>query len=85
MKAKILMAIMMAACSWGQAATVSDVTARQRWPWNGMVDIDYTITGADTEDTAIAVQVTDTDTGTVYTPTNFLEVPPTVAGRHRIT
>ena len=85
MKAKILMAIMLAAYSWGQAATVSDVTARQRYPWNGMVDIDYTITGADTEDTAIAVQVTDTDTGTVYTPTNFLEVPPTVAGRHRIT
>lgn len=67
------------------AATVSDVTARQRYPWNGMVDIDYTITGADTEDTAIAVKVTDTDTGKVYTPTNFLEVPPTVAGRHRIT
>lgn len=67
------------------AASVSDVTARQRYPWNGMVDIDYTITGADTEDTAIAVKVTDTDTGKVYTPTNFLEVPPTVAGRHRIT
>ena len=67
------------------AATVSDVTARQRYPWNGMVDIDYTITGSDTEDTAIAVKVTDGDTGKVYTPTNFLEVPPTVAGRHRIT
>lgn len=67
------------------AATVSDVTARQRYPWNGMVDIDYTITGADTEDTAIAVKVTNTDTSKVYTPTNFLEVPPTVAGRHRIT
>lgn len=67
------------------AATVSDVTARQRYPWNGMVDIDYTITGSDTEDTAIAVKVTDTDTGKVYTPTNFLEVPPIVAGRHRIT
>lgn len=67
------------------AATVSDVTARQRYPWNGMVDIDYTITGSDTEDTAIAVKVTDTDTGKVYTPTNLLEVPPTVAGRHRIT
>lgn len=67
------------------AATVSDVAARQRYPWNGMVDIDYTITGSDTEDTAIAVKVTDGDTGKVYTPTNFLEVPPTVAGRHRIT
>lgn len=67
------------------AATVSDVAARQRYPWNGMVDIDYTITGEDTENTAIDVKVTDTDTGKIYTPTNFLEVPPTVAGRHRIT
>lgn len=67
------------------APEVKDVTARQRYPWNGLVDIDYTITGSDTEDTAIAVQVTDTDTGKVYTPTNFLEAPPTVAGRHRIT
>lgn len=50
-----------------------------------MVDIDYTITGEDTENTAIDVKVTDTDTGKIYTPTNFLEVPPTVAGRHRIT
>ena len=68
-----------------RAAAVSDITARQRYPWNGMVDIDYTITGDDTEDTAISVSVTDTDTGKIYTPTNFLEVPPTIAGRHRIT
>ena len=27
------------------AATVSDVTARQRYPWNGMVDVEFTITG----------------------------------------
>ena len=86
MKMKIVIGLLIVAvCSCGYAATVSDVTARQRYPWNGMVDIDYTITGADTEDTAIAVKVTDTDTGKVYTPTNFLEVPPTVAGRHRIT
>ena len=64
---------------------IIDVAGRQRYPWNGMVDIDYTITGSDTEDTAIAVKVTDTDTGKIYTPTNFLEVPPTIAGRHRIT
>ena len=77
--------LIVAVCSCGYAETVSDVAARQRYPWNGMVDIDYTITGSDTEDTAIAVKVTDTDTGKVYTPTNFLEAPPTVAGRHRIT
>lgn len=27
------------------ASTVSDVVARQRWPWSGKVDIDYTLSG----------------------------------------
>lgn len=85
-KGMVLITIGMVLChAASSAVSVSDVMARQRYPWNGMVDIDYTITGSDTEDTAIAVKVTDTDTGNVYTPTSFLEVPPTVAGRHRIT
>ena len=58
-------------------ATVSDVTARQRYPWNGKIDIDYTVTGVDTADTALAVSLTDHDTGRVYTLTD--------AGRHRVT
>ena len=57
--------------------TVSDVTARQRYPWNGKIDIDYTVTGTDTADTALAVSLTDHDTGRVYTLTD--------AGRHRVT
>ena len=59
------------------AATVSDVTARQRYPWNGKVDIDYTITGADTTDMALAVTLTDHDTGRVYSLTE--------RGRHQFT
>lgn len=59
------------------AATVSDVTARQRYPWNGKIDIDYTITGADTAYTALALTLTDHDTGRVYTLTE--------AGRHQLT
>ena len=85
MKAKIVFVLLLTTGVVSNAATVSDVTARQRWPWNGLVDIDYTIIGDDTENTAIAVKVTDTDTGRIYTPTNFLETPPTDAGRHRIT
>ncbi len=51
------------------AATVSDVTARQRYPWNGKIDIDYTITGSDTTNTALAITLTDHDTGKVYSLT----------------
>ena len=59
------------------AVTVSDVTARQRYPWNGKIDIDYTITGADTTNTALAVTLTDHDTGKVYSLTE--------RGRHQFT
>ena len=59
------------------AATVSDVTARQRYPWNGKIDIDYTVTGADTTDMALAVTLTDHDTGRVYSLTE--------RGRHQLT
>ena len=58
-------------------ATVSDVTARQRYPWNGKIDIDYTVTGTDTADTALAVSLTDHDTGKVYSLTEN--------GRHQFT
>ena len=27
--------------------TVSDVAARQRWPWNDLVDIDFTLSGTE--------------------------------------
>ena len=59
------------------AATVTDVTARQRYPWNGKIDIDYTVTGSDTAYTALALTLTDLDTGRVYTLTE--------AGRHQLT
>ena len=59
------------------AVTVSDVKARQRYPWNGKIDIDYTITGADTTNTALAVTLTDHDTGKVYSLTE--------RGRHQFT
>lgn len=58
-----------------QAASVSDVTARQRYPWNGMVDIDYTITGANAERLSVSVRVKDVETGRIYAPMNFLQEP----------
>lgn len=65
--------------------TVSGVVAQQRWPWNGLVDIDYTITGDSEWSTDLAVRVTDHDTGKVYSPTNWHKLPPVLAGRHRAT
>ena len=66
MKSKIAMttAFALAAAAAG-AATVSGVTAQQRYPWNQKVDISYTLSGD--VGGAITVTATDNDTGTYYT------------------
>ena len=63
---------------------VSDVVAKQRYPWNGMVDIDYTITG-DASEMSLEVSVEDVQNNKTYTPTKFLSLLPVSEGRHRIT
>ncbi len=79
------LAVSFAAVAAYALPTVSDVVAQQRWPWNGLVDIDYTITGDSEWSTDLAVRVTDHDTGKVYSPTNWHKLPPVLAGRHRAT
>lgn len=64
--------------------TVSNVRAQQRWPWNGLVDIDYTISG-DASGLGVLITMKDEATGTTYTPTKFHEVLPTGEGAHRVT
>ena len=43
--AKLVLLAAMAAATPLWAAEVNDVKARQRWPWNGLVDIDCTVSG----------------------------------------
>lgn len=45
-KLLILAAVSAAAALTEAAVTITDITARQRWPWNGIVDVDFTIAGA---------------------------------------
>lgn len=66
------------------AATVSDVQARQRYPWNGMVDIDYTISG-DATGLKIEIGVEDRQNGKTYFPSKFMSSLPISEGRHRVT
>ena len=66
------------------APVVSDVKARQRYPWNGMVDIDYTITG-DASGCVAEIKVEDLQNSKTYMPSKFLSTIPTTEGRHRVT
>ena len=47
MKSKILASIALASACVANAVTVSSVTARQRWPWSAMMDIDFTLIAGD--------------------------------------
>ena len=57
MKKKLMMtAATFAILSASSAITITDVSARQRWPWNGLVDVEFTISGAATGE-AFAIDI----------------------------
>lgn len=71
------------------AVTVSDVKVQQRWPWNGLVDIDYTVT-CDTPDADIYIYPTalDGDRRIALSPRTLTgdgAAAPVKAGTHRMT
>ena len=69
----MFLAAAMAAMATSAAPTVTDVTAKQRYPWNGLVDIVCTVSGI--EGTAsgyrFAVVAVDKDSGREYAATHF--------------
>ena len=51
MKKLLVLVAASAAVAFAEAAvTITGVNARQRWPWNGLVDVDFTIAGANSGD-----------------------------------
>ena len=72
----------------GVALKVDQV--RQRYPWNGLVDIDYTVTDASAFGVDDNLEVLMVDKSLTPAVTNraitFLQAPlPLTAGRHRVT
>jgi len=55
--------------AFADTPTITNVTARQRYPWNGKVDITYTVTGdvAQYSQPTLKVTATDGTTGNTYT------------------
>ena len=67
---------------------VSNVVARQRWPWNGYVDVDYEVGGSTNLLADLMVQITFTASdGRIWVATNFLAgaEPSAAPGAHRAT
>ena len=70
--ARLILLAAVAAATPLWAADVNDVKARQRWPWNGLVDITCTVSGIDGTDYgldfAVAAVMPDSS---VHNATNF--------------
>ena len=85
MKIQLLAAIALAGqMAFAATPTVSNVKAQQRYPWNALVDIDYTLSG-DTSGLGVSISVRDVQNNKNYQPTKFMEALPTHAGTHRVT
>ena len=86
-----LIAIGMTFSAIAATPTITGVTAQQRYPWNGKVDISYTVTGdiaAEAKErgllTSLKVTATDRDANTTYTATSLSGDKSLAAGTHSI-
>ncbi|MBQ2629959.1 MAG: hypothetical protein IJG13_09810, partial [Kiritimatiellae bacterium] len=69
-----------------QAFTVTGVSAHQRWPWNNLIDIDFSIGGASADDTfKIDVKATYAGGDQTITAKRFATDPVVKPGANRIT
>ncbi len=68
----VLVALAATLGAWA-APTATDITAKQRYPWNGLVDITCKVSGIDADASGyeFAVVVVDKDSGREYTVSNF--------------
>lgn len=86
-----LMAVAMAATSVA-APSISDVVAKQRYPWNGLVDIDFTLHGEEASSFSVTIMALDCIGGTNLTVSSLISNGCPIAenpislkpGKHRI-
>ena len=85
MKKLMMLAATFAALAASAAVTITDVSARQRWPWNGLVDIDFTIAGAAAgEAFAIDIDATAASGATSLSAKTYVTEPVGGNGDNRI-
>lgn len=70
---------LVASCAMADV-TISGVSSRQRWPWNNLVDVDFTINGSAGEPYAIALSATCNGGATALTAKTFASEPVAAAG-----
>ena len=68
-----------------QAVEISSITAKQRWPWNNLVDIDFTLSAPAGEAYRVRVEAKNSDGSKTYLATQYANDPIAVNGKNRIT
>ena len=81
MKKLIMLTAAFAALVTEAALTVTDVTARQRWPWNSLVDVDFTVNGNEGEAYAIDISATAAGGDKKLCATSFDTEPIAASGK----
>lgn len=69
----LAMAVVGMLVAWAETPTVTDVIAKQRYPWNGLVDISCNVSGVDSagDRYQFVVVAVDKDSGKEYTASHF--------------
>ena len=68
-----------------QAVEVTSVVARQRWPWNNLVDVDFNLTAPAGIRYRVQLEATCADGTKSFTATTFATDPVVTAGQNRMT
>jgi len=64
--------IVSAACALAATESVTGVSAKQRWPWNNLVDVDFTLAGKVGETYRVEVEAQNALGGTRYSAKTFV-------------
>ena len=84
MKKLMMIAAAFSALVASAEITITGVTARQRWPWNSLVDVDFTIGGTAGEAYAIDISATAAGGDKKLCATTFVTEPIASVGKNRI-
>ena len=68
-----------------QAVEISAVSAKQRWPWNNLVDVDFTVDAPAGEIYRAVIDAKSESGGKVFSASTFVSDPMAKAGSNRIT
>ena len=83
---RTILALAFSICAIAHAVEVSNVSAKQRWPWNNLVDVDFTVASdVPGEVYMVALDATCAGGAKTFSATTFASDPIVSSGTNRVT